>query len=162
MMQNTRTMGHAGLSTQRGVRGLTLLGLVLTFGVGCAFGEIRWNDPLQRQITLEDLQQEYVAMVRFGNFQRASGYVDPEFRDAYLERLPDPETMRFTDFEIGPIDINEELNEATSKVTYWYYRTVSPTEEKLVETQHWVRASGNSLSWMLRPEFDGLAAVSAR
>lgn len=124
--------------------------------LACAFGEFRWSDPLKRQFSLEDAQRQYTEYVRWSAFDKASRYVEPEMRDEYLANAPSTRELRFTDYEMKPVEIDDETGEATVEVTYFAYYPNSPIETQLKEVQHWRRLDkGNS--WRVKPAFPQLA-----
>jgi hypothetical protein len=123
--------------------------------VGCSFGEVYLTDPFLRQASLEEIQKHYSSLVRWSAFNKAAKYVDPEARDAFLEKAPDMKHFRFSDYESGPVDVDDETGMATVKVTYFGYSTRNPFEVEIVETQVWKRASIAN-DWQVTPEFDGL------
>ncbi len=136
---------------------ITLAGLGVTtlLGLGCAFGEVNWSDPLKRGFTLKDAQRRYTEYVRWSAFDKASNYVKPEQRDDYMARAPSARELRFTDYEMDPFEINEETGEATIEVTYYAYQLNSPVEVTVTETQHWQR-SGTGNNWVVEPSFADL------
>lgn len=123
--------------------------------VGCSFGEVYLTDPFLRQASLEEIQKHYSSLVRWNAFNKAVKYVDREARDAFLEQAPDVKHFRFTDYESGPIDLDDETGTATVKVTYFGYSTRNPFEVEVVETQVWKRSSIAN-DWHVTPEFEGL------
>ncbi|MEE8581559.1 MAG: hypothetical protein V3T33_08215 [Myxococcota bacterium] len=130
----------------------------LTLGVailGCAFGEIHWSDPLNRNYTLQKSQQRYTELVRWSEFQKASAFVDPKLRDPYLQQAPSLRELRFTDYESGSVVIDDETGTSTVEVTYLAYSPWSPIETEIIETQEWYR-SNISNNWRVRSSFDGL------
>jgi hypothetical protein len=130
------------------------LGTSILLALGCAFGEFRWNDPLKRQFTLEDIQKQYTDYVRWNAFGKASVFVDPEVREAYLAGAPKIDELRFTDYESAPVTLDEEMGEATVEVTYSAYRPHSPIEIEVTEVQRW-RRHGKGNYWLVRPTFSG-------
>lgn len=134
---------------------VTLLGLAAG-ALGCAFGEIRWDDPLQREISLEDAQHRYTVLVRWNDFEKAARFVDPEQRDAYLANFPDFRDIRFTEFESDALSIGPDLASATVEVKYYAYTATSPIETAVTETQQWYRDSGVGNHWFVRSTFAGL------
>lgn len=154
----------------RRVRTASVLPLVATLLVGlsstaCYFGEIYANDPFGREYSLTEIQLRYTSLVRWSAFPKAVRYVEPDAREDFLTLAPPMKQFRFTDFETGPIDLDEETGEATVKVTYKGYSTASPFEIEVHETQQWKR-SGMGNDWLVTPKFDdlekavGLAASS--
>ena len=139
-----------------------LAGLVST---SCYFGEVYVNDPFGREYSLTEIQLRYTSLVRWSSFHKAARYVAPEAREDFVALAPPMKQFRFTDFESGPVDVDEETGEATVQVTYQGYNTTSPFEVEVHETQHWKR-SGIGNNWQVTPKFDdlekavGLAASS--
>ena len=134
--------------------------LTLSLGVasvlGCAFGEIRWTDPLQREISLEDAQHRYTVLVRWSNFEEAAKFVEPDLREDYLAGLPGFRELRFTEYESEPVRVDEERASATVDVTYYAYTPTSPIEQKVSETQEWSRQPALGNRWFVRSTFHGL------
>ena len=128
----------------------------------CAFGEIRINDPLQREISLEDAQHRYTVLVRWSDFEKASKFVDPEQRAAYLSNFPDFREIRFTEYQSEQLTVEPDLANASVDVTYYAYTTASPVEATITETQHWYRDPGVGNHWFVRSTFSGLDAVLGR
>jgi len=128
---------------------------------GCAFGELRLNDPLDREISLEDAQHRYTVLVRWSDFERASRYVDPSMRAEFKAMLPGFRTLRFTEYESDPVEIDAELQEATVEVTYYAYSPSSPIEVEIHETQRWYRDPGVGNNWHVKPTFEGIEELLA-
>ena len=128
---------------------------------GCAFGEIRWKDPLQRELTLEEAQERYTLFVRWSEFEKASAFVDPERREDFLAQLPSFRELRFTDYESERLRFGEEGG-TTVSVTYFAYTPTSPLVVTIHETQEWYREPGVGNHWRVRPAFRGLDAFVAK
>ena len=121
-----------------------------TTGLGCAFGEIRWDDPMGHLLSLEETQLYYSQLVRFNDYHTALRFVDPELRDSFLERVD--MALRFTDMQSGPIDMDSMHRESEVVVTYLGYRPNVMVEKKYTEKQSWHRSPpGNE--WFVRPYF---------
>ncbi len=133
------------------------LALVALLGsaMGCAFGEIYWNDPLKRGYSLREAQHRYTSLVRWSKFSEAAAYVDEQERQRFVQQALTTEVLRFTDYTSGPVDIDDETGTATVKVTYFAYQPSSPMEIEIRETQEWSRA-GVSNDWQVKPTFSGL------
>jgi hypothetical protein len=121
----------------------------------CYFGEIYVDDPFGREYALTEIQLHYTSLVRWSAFHKAARYVAPDAREDFVALAPPMKRFRFTDFESGPVDVDEETGEATVQVTYKGYNTFSPFEVEVRETQHWKR-SGIGNNWQVTPEFEGL------
>lgn len=134
---------------------VAILALTVLGGLGCANGEFRLNDPFDREETLSHAQHQYTILIRWSEFQRAGTYIAEDERDAFLEQMNGLEDARFTDFESGEVEIDDELEKATVKVTYTVYLPSSPYEMEVSETQEWSR-SNVSNKWHVSSTFEGL------
>ena len=132
-----------------------MIGLLAQFG--CAFGEVRWSDPLQREISLEDAQHRYTVLVRWSNFEEAAKFVEPSLREDYLAGLPGFRELRFTEYESDPVRVDDERVSATVEVVYYAYTPTSPIEQKVTETQVWSRQPALGNQWFVQSSFHGLA-----
>ena len=140
--------------------GVTLACVFLLGGVsalGCAFGEIRLDDPFQRKYSLEEATKHYSDFVRWSDFDRASQFVDPEVRDEFLRNAPTFRSLRFTDYEADPVELDEEKVVATIVVRYFAYRLSNPIEIEIRETQEWTRQNVRN-TWFVKSTFEGLGA----
>ena len=104
------------------------------------------------------MQKRYTDLVRFSNFDAASRYLAIEDRKAYLKGLPREDRLRFLDYEIEPVHINEELNHALVRVVYTAYSPWTLVEFTVVERQEWSRPKGLANAWTVKSEFEGLEA----
>jgi len=126
---------------------------LLALGCGATF-----VDPTGRQESLETTQKKYTELVRWGDLQRASAYVDPELREEFLvvaERLGD---LRMSDFEIGEIQYAGE-DEVTVVVTYRAWSQTTLVESQLRETQDWTREKGLKNVWTVRTDLPAVVAA---
>ncbi len=143
--------------------GLALALVVLFNSLGCAFGEIYWDDPLKREYSLSEVQQRYTELVRFGKFAQASAFVDPVMTEEFVESFPSQRDFVFTDFESGQIEFDDdEVREnATVRVEYSGYHSNTLVLEDMVEHQHWYRDSIMN-DWLVRSSFDQFEKVASQ
>ncbi|MEE2674274.1 MAG: hypothetical protein VX466_10785 [Myxococcota bacterium] len=127
---------------------------------GCSFGEVYLRDPLLREVALTEQQKHYSALIRWSAFNKAARYVQNEHREAFMKAAPPLKRFRFTDYESDPISIDED-GECTVEVLYYGYRTDSPYEVEVRETQHWKRG-GVGNAWQVSSVFEGLDAPRSR
>ena len=138
--------------------GAALIAVLLATGaLGCAFGELRPHDPLQREYSLEEMQKRYTDLVRFSNFKMASGFVAKENRKAFMDSMPDEDELRFLEYETDPFVLNEEMNQSTIEVVYTAYSPWTLMQVELYETQEWTREEGVGNNWKVQSVFSGLA-----
>jgi hypothetical protein len=132
-----------------------LLGFALLATLGCLGGSL---DLSGNEYALEEAQRRYTELVRWGEIEGASVYVDPAITDAFLvtaERLQD---VRFTDFESGPLQFGEDSDTATVDVVYHAYSTRMLVEQKFREHQEWYREASAGDAWRVRPNLDAIAS----
>ena len=124
--------------------------LVWLASSGCALiGELA--DPTGRQKSLEDSQKKYTELVRWGQLERASEYVDPELREQYLDHAEAFATIRFTDFESGQLVVGDD-GTATTIVVYHAYSLTTLLEKRILESQQWFRDEETFRGWRVRPQ----------
>jgi len=126
----------------------------------CAFGEIRLGDPLDRQYSLEQMQTKYTSYVRWSEIYKARRFVHEDEREEYTRRMRKlTETVRFTDYDSEPIELDEEKAKATVIVVYHLYSTAHPYEVRVEERQEWTRDGGND-TWRVRSTFGEIESAS--
>ena len=101
---------------RRGIFEVLLFTAAALISSGC----FSLTDPLGREDALEETQREYTKLMRWGEIERASVYVDPALRQEFLSYEDDFEAIHVTDFDIGNIRF-EDGNEAIVVVTYHAY-----------------------------------------
>lgn len=141
---------------QKTVLIIAALLLGLTFqSLGCAFGEIRPDDPFAREFALEELHKTYTDEVRWSKFREATKYMKADDRSQFLARMPQFDEVRFTDWEAQPFTLDSDLRNATIDVEYTGYSLVTPFEVTVHETQTWVR-DGKGNNWTVISQFHDL------
>ena len=143
-------------------RALALIGgVALVFGsTGCAFGEFRPTDPFDRQLSLDQAQHRYTVLVRFSDFTRARAFVAEDHREAFARRMKALDDARFTDYESESVELDEEKEKATVRVTYTIYTPALPYEVEVAEVQEWSR-DGIGNNWRVVSTFEGLQQIVA-
>lgn len=132
-------------------RALLALVLLAFAASGCQ----SFADPFSRKESLKQSQKKYTEMIRWGDLDRASHYVDPELLEDFLAYAPAFEDIRVTDFEIGEIDYAPDAVDIT--VTYRGYSIATLVERPFRERQAWYREGGFfSNQWRVRPSFADL------
>ena len=157
--ERTRSILRSGPHPRRAA---LLLVLLAPLAIGCAFGEVRWGDPLEREYSLQEMQKRYTDLVRFGHFQGASRYVARAEQKSYLAGLPAPESIRFTDYRAEPVHVNEDLNLAVLEVTYTAYSPWTLVQFNVFERQEWRRPDGMANAWIVKSTFRGLEPYLAK
>jgi hypothetical protein len=136
-----------------------LLVFVASLGLGCAFGEVRPDDPFKRQFTLEDAHKDYTDNVRWSKFSEASQFMKKDDRHLFLQHMPDFDQVRFTDWEAEPWELDdEEMTSATIYVRYKAYSMSNPVEFEVEEVQTWSR-TGRGNDWTVNSSFENLDSL---
>ena len=132
-----------------------VFGFALLAALGCATSV--FETTRSKQSALEEAQRKYTELVRWGEIESASAYVDPEISDAFIDAAAQFKDIRFTDFESGPLQFGEDSETATVSVVYRAYSTRSLVEKRFVEHQEWYREANSEYAWRVRPNLDSVA-----
>ena len=123
-----------------------IVGLALLSGCAATL-----TDPLGRRQALESVQKQYTELIRWGDFERASKYVDPQQRESFVALSRSFETIRLTDFEIAEIEYSGG-DEVSVAVTYRGYAVDTLLERRFREEQVWTREPGVTNQWSVRSD----------
>jgi hypothetical protein len=122
-------------------------------------GCITWfTDPMGHHAAFKDTQRQYTNYVRWGEIEKASGFVDPALQAAFLERAPVFKGVRVTEYEVG--DVKYEGDAATVPVTYRVYGLSTLVEQTIREEQSWYRENLSN-TWRLRSDGEVFARALA-
>jgi len=121
------------------------------------------SDPWERAEALKESQRKYAEALRWGNFEKAAQYVDPQMRSDFLSFADAFETIRITDYDIGEVSLDEKtLAQAEVDVIYRGYVLPQYVEKRVRDHQVWYRDKESGNEWRVRPEFaallDGIGA----
>jgi hypothetical protein len=130
-----------------------LLGLLLP-ATGC----LSLTDPLGNQDALETAQRRYTQLMRWGEIERASGFVAPDQREEFLGYVPLFAKLRLSEYESGEIVWGKGT--ATVSVTYRGFALDFGVEKTVTEQQEWTREGYQS--WVVRPQLGGFSEAFAR
>ncbi len=132
-----------------------LLGFALFATLGCASS---FFDFTGKESALEDAQRRYTELVRWGEIEDASAYVDPAVAGDYLDAAELLRDIRFTNFESGPLQFAEDSDTATVNVIYHAYSTRTLVEKRIRERQEWYREPSAANAWRVRPNLNAIAS----
>ncbi len=130
-----------------------------TLALGAALGctsTATLTDPRGHQNALEESQRKYTQLVRWGEIEKASAYVEPDSQEEFLSYVEAFESIRVTDYETGSLDFGENDETASVDVTYPAYSLVTMLEAKVRTTQEWFRSPETGGGWRVRPELSGI------
>ncbi len=97
------------------------------------------SDPLDRRGQFEDTQERFTQYIRWGKFEEAARFVDPEMREEFMSCAPEFSDLRFSDYEINQVAIQEGVKSASVDVRYTAYRLSLPVERTVALTEEWTR-----------------------
>lgn len=120
-----------------GIR-LATRGLVLALAA-LAAGCTTLGDPLHREDDFKDSQRKFTQFVRWGNFQGAALYLVEEQQEEFMTLAPQLSDVRFTDYEILRVDLEDDMKSATVDVIYTGYTLSSPIARTMRLHQIWKR-----------------------
>jgi len=127
---------------------VSTLAMAIFTAIGCAG---TFSNPSGKQNALEESQRRYTELVRWGQIERASAFVDPELQDEYLDHATAIQGIRFTDFESGPPRFGDGNNSASVTVVYHAFSLSTLVEKRIRENQEWYRETGPTNQWRVRP-----------
>jgi hypothetical protein len=123
--------------------------------------------PLDKQGAFEEAQQKYTSNLRYGLYDEARPFVEPELQARFESETHRFREMRFSDYRVESIEIDALRAKATAVVVFRGYWLSSPYEREMRAVQHWRRELPTQ-KWFVTPDFDSLltppapaAAVSA-
>jgi hypothetical protein len=132
-----------------------LVALVLVTQAGCIN---MLADPLGRRSALKEAQLKYTQAIRWGDFEKAGEFVDPDLRDEFLEHRDAFEAIRITDYDIGPIQYESNAR-AEVTVTYRAYTLGNFIDRAIRERQSW-RREGVGTRWWVTPQIENLVGAT--
>jgi hypothetical protein len=97
------------------------------------------TDPMDRRGHFEDTHTDFTQYIRWGKFEDASRFVDPELREEFMSCSPEQSDLRFSDYQINRVDMDEEFTSASVAVRYTAYRLGYPVERSVELTEEWTR-----------------------
>lgn len=127
--------------------------LVALFGISGCLSMI--TDPLDRRGQFEDTQEKFTQYVRWGEFEKASYFVAPEMREQFMSCAPEFTDLRFSDYEITGIEMEEGLQSASVQVRYTGYRLSMPVERTVSLTEEWTRDGATGI-WTVKLDIEKL------
>ena len=128
---------------------VALAALALLASLGCASSFV---DPTGRLTSLENAQREYTNSIRWGEIQRAAAFVEPEYREEFVNLAPLFEQIRITDADFDAPALEPSKDKSNVEVTYHAFSLATFQEKRIVETQQWTRHDGIQNRWLVRPE----------
>jgi hypothetical protein len=116
-------------------------------------GCLALHDPLNLEGSFHRHQRGFSADVRWGEWEKAAEYVEPEGRaefDALARALAD---FRVTDYEVREVQLDDDRSSAIAVVVYQGYEASLPVEREVVVTQRW-RHDEDHGRWYVTPDAD--------
>lgn len=141
-----------------------LVGAVLALMLLCAplTGCYMWNygrfDPMAHGDHFDESRKRFTRMIRWGQIERAGEYVVASERDAFFQAATVLRGVRFSDYEVLRVDVEEGFDTAIVEVMFRGYTLASSIERSVAVTQSWERNTEES-GWKVRPEIQVLSGT---
>lgn len=116
--------------------------------------------PLDKQGTFEEAQQSYTSNLRYGLYDDAKPFVEPELQARFEAETRRFREMRFSDYRVESIEIDALRAKATAVVVFRGYWLSSPYEREMRAVQHWRRELPTQ-NWFVTPDFESLLTPPA-
>ncbi|MDJ0788764.1 MAG: hypothetical protein QNK05_18295 [Myxococcota bacterium] len=113
------------------------------------------EQPLDPAKTFAEAQKRYTADIRFGLFDEAALWVEPELKSEFQANVRRFREVRFSDYVVESAELDEQGVNATAVVLYRGYSLSQPFEREVRIVQRW-RRDAPSHDWYVSPDFDGL------
>ena len=111
--------------------------LIVLLGISGCLNRI--TDPLDRRGAFKETQTRFTQYVRWGKFEQAGRFVDPEIRAEFMSYAPSFSDLRFSEYEITRVDIQDGVRSASVDVRITAYRLSMPFERTVDLTEEWKR-----------------------
>lgn len=108
--------------------------------------------PLDKKATFEEAQHRYTTNIRYGLYEDALPFVEPELQPQFQGAIRRFRELRFSDYAVESIDIDAARTQATAVVRYRGYSLSSPLERELRIVQRWRRKVPTN-HWYVTPDF---------
>ena len=135
------------------IGGTLLLAMITALGCVSLF-----SDPSGKFHAFKISQKRYTELVRWGEIERASEYVDPDLQEEYLEYASRMREIRVADFDSSPPRFHNNDNAATVIVVYRTYSLSTLVEKEIRERQEWYREERSNDQWRVRPDLQRIVA----
>lgn len=132
----------------------SILSITLIAMFGCAINPF---DISGKERALEDAQRKYTELVRWGEIDHASVFVDPKIAADFLRTAELLKNVRFTEFESGKLEFGEGSETAIVNVVYHAYSKKTLIEQTFRERQEWYREASAGNQWRVRPNLAAIA-----
>ncbi len=132
----------------------SILSITLIAMFGCAINPF---DISGKERALEDAQRKYTELVRWGEIDHASVFVDPKIAADFLRTAELLKDVRFTEFESGKLEFGEGSETAIVNVVYHAYSKKTLIEQTFRERQEWYREASAGNQWRVRPNLAAIA-----
>jgi len=111
--------------------------------------------PLNKKGKFDVAQKKYTTNIRYGLYDDALGFVEPEQQTRFRDEMDRLREVRFSDYRIDSIQMNPTRTEATAHVLLRGYWLSSPFEQEVRAVQKWRRAAP-SQNWYVTPDWTAL------
>lgn len=118
----------------------------------------RHLDPWTHERKLDDAQLAYTQSMRWGDFDKASTWIDPDDRARFFRDAEQLRDVRISEYDIGELELGDDGKSASVRVSYRVYDVRTLIERELRETQDWYFEDGR---WRVRSKLASLRDATA-
>jgi hypothetical protein len=111
--------------------------------------------PLDKKGKFEAVQEKYTSNLRYGLYDDAKEFVEPEFKARFSEAMDRFKELRLSDYRVESIDMDALRAEAVAVVVFRGYWLSSPYEREIRIVQRW-RRELPSQNWLVTPDLDAM------
>jgi len=164
-LESTLLVREGGSEMRLAVAALLGFGWFATLGCAGSMFDFTGNEK-----ALEEAQSRYTELMRWGEIEGASAFVDPALATEFLVTAERFKHIRFTEFKSGPLRFGEDSKTATVNVVYHTYSIATVNvvyhtysiktfvEKKFREHQQWYREESAGNSWRVRSDLAAIAS----
>ena len=111
--------------------------------------------PLDKQGKFEEAQEKYTSNLRYGLYDDAREFVEPEFQARFSEATHRFRELRLSDYRVESIDMDPLRSEAVAVVVFRGYWLSSPYEREMRVVQRWRRVLPTQ-NWFVTPDLEAM------
>ena len=123
---------------------------------GCSLFSYGQFDPLSSGQAFDDAQVRFNRLVRWGQWEKAAELVASDRREEFLTVGKALADVRFTDWDVTMLEMEDGLAKATVEIRIEGYRPTTLMHHEVRMVQEWERLEGVSSPWVVRPRLDEL------
>jgi len=137
-----------------------LLAFAAVTSSGCFYshGQV---DLLGSGEKFDDSYERFTRLVRWGHWEMATPLVADDQRDAFIATMKTLGNIKFTDWEVMVMDVEDGFGTAHVEIRLEGYRERTLQTFSAVLVQDWIRTDRVQSDWRVKPDFTSVTAAIA-